>query len=105
MIFYSVLIHVRNTVLCVLCPLAEDCKKKWKGLRDHYRKEKKREKDRRRSGAAGGGGRVWRYTSVMGFLDPFLEEHPSTSNLDEALAESEESRDDEGETEEYEKSC
>ena len=75
--------------------------KKWIGLRDHYRKEKRREKDRRRSGSAGGVGRVWQYASVMGFLDPFLEERPSTSNLDEGPVEGEESREDEGETEEY----
>ncbi|KAM3619010.1 uncharacterized protein V6R79_001648 [Siganus canaliculatus] len=74
---------------------AEECRKRWKGLRDHYRKEKRREKERRRSGSAGGVGRVWRYGSVMEFLDPFLEERPSTSNLDEAPVE------DEGETQEY----
>ena len=44
---------------------------------------------------------MWQYASVMGFLDPFLEECPSTSNLDEGPVEGEESREDEGETEEY----
>ncbi|KAL2096924.1 hypothetical protein ACEWY4_006131 [Coilia grayii] len=57
---------------------AEECKKKWKGLRDTLRKEK----ERRRSGAEGGVARPWRYKEVMGFLNPFMEDRQTSSNVE-----------------------
>ncbi|KAL2080735.1 hypothetical protein ACEWY4_024528 [Coilia grayii] len=61
---------------------AEECKKKWKGLRDTLRKERRKEKERRRSGAEGGVARPWRYKEVMGFLNPFMEDRQTSSNVE-----------------------
>ncbi|KAL2096952.1 hypothetical protein ACEWY4_006159 [Coilia grayii] len=60
----------------------EECKKKWKGLRDTLRKERRKEKERRRSGAEGGVARPWRYKEVMGFLNPFMEDRQTSSNVE-----------------------
>ncbi|KAL2092974.1 hypothetical protein ACEWY4_010286 [Coilia grayii] len=61
---------------------SEECKKKWKGLRDTLRKERRKEKERRRSGAEGGVARPWRYKEVMGFLNPFMEDRQTSSNVE-----------------------
>lgn len=39
-------------------------------------------RNRKRSGAAGGSVRIWHYASVLGFLDQFMEERPTSSNLE-----------------------
>ncbi|KAL2102071.1 hypothetical protein ACEWY4_003832 [Coilia grayii] len=67
--------HCRTTT-------AEECKKKWKGLRDTLRKERRKEKERKRSGAEGGVARPWRYKEVMGFLNPFMEDRQTSSNVE-----------------------
>ncbi|KAM4593601.1 uncharacterized protein PAE49_008730 [Odontesthes bonariensis] len=64
---------------------AEECKKKWKGLRDTLRKERKKrkkERDRRRSGAEGGPRRQWRYLTLMAFVVPFMEDRKTSSNME-----------------------
>ncbi|XP_034725477.1 uncharacterized protein LOC117943446 [Etheostoma cragini] len=60
---------------------ADDCKKKWKSLRDMFKKERKKEKDRQRSGAGASSVRPWLYSAVMGFLNPFMEDRPTSTNM------------------------
>ncbi|MEQ2277553.1 hypothetical protein XENORESO_004345 [Xenotaenia resolanae] len=62
--------------------VAEDvCRKKWKGLRDTYLRERRKELETRRSGAAAGPGKKWRFSAVLSFLDPFVTLRPTTSNM------------------------
>ena len=69
----------------VLCSIVNECNKKWKSqpLRDTYRKNKKKEKERRRSGAGAGGGKPWKYAHIMAFIDPFMEDRQSQTNMAE----------------------
>ncbi|KAK0143412.1 Transcription factor Adf-1 [Merluccius polli] len=60
-----------------------ECIKKWKSLRDTYRKNKKKEKERRRSGAGAGGGKPWKYAGIMAFIDPFMDDRESQTNMGE----------------------
>ena len=56
--------------------------KRWRSLRDRYRRERVKEKEAQRSGAgASEKQHVWRYMGVMGFLAPFLQNRGTTSNL------------------------
>ncbi|KAK0133484.1 putative nuclease HARBI1 [Merluccius polli] len=57
------------------------CKKKWKNLRDTYLKELKKERENHTSGAGAAMKQPWRFMAVMGFLTPFLEHMPSTTNI------------------------
>lgn len=61
--------------------IVDDCKKRWKNLRDTYRKEKKKEKERSRSGSEASSQRPWRYSQIMAFLDPFMEDRATSSNM------------------------
>ena len=72
-----------TAVFFVLCSIVYECNKKWKGLRDTYRKNKKNEKERRRSGAGAGGGKPWKYARIMAFIEPFMEDHKSQTNMAE----------------------
>ncbi|KAL2077912.1 hypothetical protein ACEWY4_025597 [Coilia grayii] len=60
--------------------LEEECRKKWKALRDQFRKEKNRERRAHRSGAAGGTARTWKYAAIMEFLTPFMDFRETASN-------------------------
>ncbi|XP_036405031.1 transcription factor Adf-1-like [Megalops cyprinoides] len=60
----------------------DDCRKKWKNLRDTYRREMAKEQERGRSGAAATTQRPWRYSAIMGFLNPFLESRPNSGNME-----------------------
>jgi len=60
---------------------ADDCRKRWKSLRDTHRKERKKEKVRCRSGAEVSTSRPWRYSQIMAFLNPFTEDRATSSNL------------------------
>ncbi|KAK0133379.1 Transcription factor Adf-1 [Merluccius polli] len=71
-----------------------ECKKKWKYLRGQLRKEKKKEKDRRRSGAAASKVKPWRYAAIMAFLNPFLEDRSTSSNMEGEDSESEDQEED-----------
>lgn len=62
--------------------VADECKRKWKGLRDTFRKERKKERDRRRSGAEGGVVRQWRYAQLMAFVVPYMEDRKTSSNME-----------------------
>ncbi|XP_034077832.1 uncharacterized protein LOC117549841 [Gymnodraco acuticeps] len=58
------------------------CKKRWKSLRDRFRKEKNMEKEAKRSGAGSAGGyKPWRFMAVMGFLTPFIIDRETSSNV------------------------
>ncbi|KAI9517037.1 hypothetical protein NQZ68_008291, partial [Dissostichus eleginoides] len=60
----------------------EVCRKKWKSLRDRFRKEKLNEKEAKRSGAGSSGGyKPWHFTAVMGFLTPFIIDRETSSNV------------------------
>ncbi|XP_034006687.1 spermidine/spermine N(1)-acetyltransferase-like protein 1, partial [Trematomus bernacchii] len=62
--------------------LEEVCKKKWKTLRDRYRKEKQQEKEAKRSGAGSSGGyKPWRFAAIMSFLNPFMIDRETSSNV------------------------
>ena len=67
----------------VFCSIVKECLKKWKGLRDTYRKTKKREKEKKRSGAGASAGKAWKFSRIMSFIDPFMEDRPSESNMEE----------------------
>ncbi|KAL2091649.1 hypothetical protein ACEWY4_013912 [Coilia grayii] len=63
------------------------CKKKWKGLRDTFKKEQNKERDRCRSGAGLGECRPWRFFAIMGFLAPFLESRETSGNFSQLRTE------------------
>uniref|UniRef100_A0A9J7YAR1 MADF domain-containing protein n=1 Tax=Cyprinus carpio carpio TaxID=630221 RepID=A0A9J7YAR1_CYPCA len=52
------------------------CRKKWKSLRDTYLKEMEK-----RSGSAAGSVKKWKYSQILGFLDPFVTPRETTSNM------------------------
>nr|XP_055044240.1 transcription factor Adf-1-like [Misgurnus anguillicaudatus] len=57
----------------------EECKRKWKYLRDKYLKERRTEKEKQ-SGAEGGRHKRWKFMAIMSFLEPHVKERPTTSN-------------------------
>ncbi|XP_034070883.1 transcription factor Adf-1-like [Gymnodraco acuticeps] len=60
----------------------EVCKKRWKSLRDRYRRERILEKEGKSSGAgASGGSKPWRLAAVMSFLKPFMLDRETSSNF------------------------
>ena len=63
------------------------CRKRWKGLRDVYWREKRREKEGGRSGSAASQQRKWRFTAVMSFLDPFIAPRDTSSNMSREVEE------------------
>ncbi|XP_049432793.1 uncharacterized protein LOC125889110 [Epinephelus fuscoguttatus] len=64
-----------------MCVSSEEiCRRKWKGLRDTYLKEKKKERERK-SGLAGTGGKRWKYSAVLSFLDPFVTPKETSGNM------------------------
>lgn len=73
-------------IYCLSCAIfflltEELWKKKWKGLRDTYKREKNKEKDRCRSGAGLSASRPWKYFMIMGFLAPFVESRETSGNF------------------------
>ncbi|KAK5613803.1 hypothetical protein CRENBAI_015986 [Crenichthys baileyi] len=61
--------------------VAEDvCRKKWKGLRDTYLKERRKELEKR-CGAAAGVAKKWRFSAILSFLDPVVAPRPTPSNM------------------------
>ncbi|CAB1323417.1 unnamed protein product [Coregonus sp. 'balchen'] len=50
----------------------EDCRRKWRGLRDRYQRARRAEKEKKRSGSAASGQRPWRFCHILSFLDPFI---------------------------------
>ncbi|KAL2082724.1 hypothetical protein ACEWY4_022542 [Coilia grayii] len=73
----------------------EDCRRKWKSLRDMFIKDKRSEQRRR---ASGGTHRSWKYSWQMAFLTPFIQSKagPSIAAIDDPDDErDEEDREDE----------
>lgn len=77
------------------CVPEEDCRRKWKSLRDMFIKDKRSEQRRR---ASGGIHRSWKYSWQMAFLTPFIQSRTSQSSA--ALDELDEERDDDDKDEE-----
>jgi hypothetical protein len=61
--------------------LSEDvCRKRWKGLRDTYLRERRKEAGKR-SGSAAGPSKRWKYSAILFFLDPFVTPRETSSNM------------------------
>ncbi|XP_034540614.1 transcription factor Adf-1-like [Notolabrus celidotus] len=58
----------------------EQCRKKWKSLRDTYLKERRKDTERR-SGSAAGAAKKWKYSVVLSFLDPFVTPKETSGNM------------------------
>uniref|UniRef100_A0A8C2CAD8 Transcription factor Adf-1 n=2 Tax=Cyprinus carpio TaxID=7962 RepID=A0A8C2CAD8_CYPCA len=69
----------------------EDCRRRWKSLRDMFIKDKRAEQRRRASGTSH---RSWKYSWQMSFLTPFIQSRSLATD------EPEEDRDDEDKEEE-----
>ncbi|XP_048010520.1 tripartite motif-containing protein 16-like [Megalobrama amblycephala] len=67
--------------LVKLKTLSDECRKTWKSCIDTYRNERRKEADRKRSGAGVSSVRPWCYSGVMGFLNSFLEDIITASNV------------------------
>jgi len=63
-----------------LISTVDDCKKKWKYLRDKYLKERKLDIEKR-SGAGATSQKRWKYMPILAFLEPHCRERATTSNL------------------------
>jgi len=50
---------------------------------DTYLKEKRKEMDKR-SGSAAGSGKRWKYSQILGFLNPFANPRETNSNMEGA---------------------
>ncbi|KAJ8349411.1 hypothetical protein SKAU_G00245410 [Synaphobranchus kaupii] len=70
----------------------DECRKKWRDMRDVYVREKREEKKRKTSGSAASLKKPWRYSQVMSFLLPFITSRATSTNMEE------ERRDDGGRT-------
>ncbi|KAI3364641.1 hypothetical protein L3Q82_011424, partial [Scortum barcoo] len=57
-----------------------ECRRKWKMLRDQHRRERQREKERRESGVGLFNYRPWRYSSILSFLNPFIDARAAGTN-------------------------
>uniref|UniRef100_A0A3P8U2X7 MADF domain-containing protein n=1 Tax=Amphiprion percula TaxID=161767 RepID=A0A3P8U2X7_AMPPE len=57
-----------------------ECRRKWKTLRDQHRRERQREKERRESGVGLFNYRPWRYSSILSFLNPFIDARAAGTN-------------------------
>lgn len=68
----------------------EDCRRKWKSLRDMFIKDKRSEQRRR---ASGGTHRSWKYSWQMAFLTPFIQSRSSQANA--TIDDPDDERDDE----------
>ena len=63
--------------------IAASCTKKWKYLRDKYKKEKREEQEKARSGAEGRVRRKWKHLHMLSFLEPYNLDQETTSNFDQ----------------------
>ncbi|KAM9517898.1 uncharacterized protein ACWYII_044659 [Salvelinus alpinus] len=59
----------------------EDCRRKWRGLRDRYQRERRAEKEKKRSGSAASGQQPWRFCHILSFLDPFIVPRATSGNF------------------------
>ncbi|XP_031693035.1 uncharacterized protein LOC116376509 [Oncorhynchus kisutch] len=58
----------------------EDCRRKWRGLRDRYQRERRAEKEKM-SGSAASGQQPWRLCHILSFLDPFIVPRAMSGNF------------------------
>lgn len=63
-----------------MCCSESECRRKWKTLRDQHRRERQREKERRESGVGLLNYRPWRYSSILSFLNPFIDARAAGTN-------------------------
>ncbi|XP_045921420.1 uncharacterized protein LOC123980890 isoform X2 [Micropterus dolomieu] len=69
-----------------LCFLSEEiCRRKWRGLRDTYLKEKRKEIEKRNVC-----GKRWKHSEVLSFLDPFFNVTPRETRCNDKVREVEE---------------
>ncbi|KAK0146180.1 hypothetical protein N1851_014513 [Merluccius polli] len=59
----------------------DECRKKWKGLRDTYLRERRKETEGKRSGSAAGAFKKWKFSAILSFLDPFVTPRETSSNM------------------------
>uniref|UniRef100_A0A3B3QW86 MADF domain-containing protein n=1 Tax=Paramormyrops kingsleyae TaxID=1676925 RepID=A0A3B3QW86_9TELE len=60
--------------------IEDECKKTWKNLRDRYIKE--RRKVREKKSSAGAEQKIiWKYFPIMSFLEPYVRERATSSNM------------------------
>ncbi|XP_045571967.1 cell wall integrity and stress response component 2 [Salmo salar] len=58
----------------------EDWRRKWRGLRDRYQRERRTEKEKR-SGSAASGQQPWCFCHILSFLDPFIVPWATSGNF------------------------
>ncbi|CDR07204.1 unnamed protein product [Oncorhynchus mykiss] len=58
----------------------EDCRRKWRGLRDRYQRARRVEKDKR-SGSAASGQQPWHFCHILSFLDQFIVPRATSGNF------------------------
>ncbi|CAL8293119.1 unnamed protein product [Arctogadus glacialis] len=59
----------------------EECRRKWKVLRDTYLRERRRQEAGKRSGSAAGPLKTWKYSGILSFLGPFVTPRETSSNM------------------------
>ncbi|XP_014028422.1 uncharacterized protein [Salmo salar] len=59
----------------------EDFRRKWRGLRDRYQRERRAEKEKKRSGSAASGQQPWCFCHSLSFLDPFIVPMATSGNF------------------------
>ncbi|XP_055751769.1 uncharacterized protein LOC129832054 [Salvelinus fontinalis] len=59
----------------------EDCRRKWRGLRNRYHRERRAEKEKKRSGSVASGQQPWRFCHILSFLDPFIVPRATSGNF------------------------
>ncbi|CAL8363286.1 unnamed protein product [Boreogadus saida] len=59
----------------------EECRRRWKVLRDTHLRVRRREEAGKRSGSAAGPLRTWKYSAILSFLGPFLTPRETSSNM------------------------
>uniref|UniRef100_A0A672RD65 MADF domain-containing protein n=1 Tax=Sinocyclocheilus grahami TaxID=75366 RepID=A0A672RD65_SINGR len=64
----------------------DECRKKWRDLRNVYVRERREEK-KIKSGAAATQKRPWRYYHIISFLLPFVSSRPTSGNMEEERGE------------------
>ncbi|CAL8349107.1 unnamed protein product [Boreogadus saida] len=59
----------------------EECRRRWKVLRDTYLRVRRRQEAGKRSGSAAGPLRTWKYSAILSFLCPFVTPRETSSNM------------------------
>ncbi|RVE61295.1 hypothetical protein OJAV_G00169190 [Oryzias javanicus] len=62
----------------------DQCRKRWKSLRDRYMRDKRKELEQRNR-SEGGPCKRWKYSAVPSFLDPFFSPREMSGNMDASL--------------------